>query len=304
MNLERDQRWGDISLSDFENKIPMIRWKKNVNQEIKDAFLVIQKLLIHSYYEYLFIDTAVIRSFQIFEMALKIRYKEINIAQWDSKRPLVKLIEWFRTRDYFERQDKEFFEYVRSTRNYLSHPERHNIHGMWFHWIETTMDLINDLYEDIKQRKIRRTISNGLLRSLYNFSINGMKIKSQNQERLFYNSSSVLINNWAVPVNAYISLLPVFDPNSSEPKFPTILHIELDSFDLTKSSTEFVDGTGNRWLLTADLSMAELNLIAEIKQKIVSDEQYLFNDSSLHFAARSEMQRIWRRIRFEGETNG
>lgn len=310
MNFKRDPRWealyGDVSLKDFvDTKIPLIRWKKEVNQDIKNVFEVIHKLLIHSYYEYLFIDTAVIRSFQVFEMALKIRYKEINITAWDSKRPLVKLIEWFRTRDYFERQDREFFEYVRSTRNYLSHPERHNIAGsMWFHWIETTVDLINDLYEDIELRKRRRTIADDLLKSMSNFSVNGAKLKLMDQEILIYKSADVLVNNWENTISAYISLLPVFDVTTTKPRVPLILYVQTDNLDFTSNRIDFVDHTGNPGFLTSDLDDPELELINEIRQNIALDEHYIAINASLHFDAGIAMQRIWRRIRFENETNG
>jgi hypothetical protein len=310
MNLERDPRWeiffGDISLTDFaKSKIPLIRWRKDVNQGIKDAFKVVQKLLILSYYEYLFVDTAVNRSLQLFEMALKIRYKEINNTQWKSKGRLVEIIEWFRSRDYFERDDEEFLNHVRSTRNHLSHPERHTIAGgMWFHWIETTVDLINDLYEDIELRKVRRTVADGLLKNMSNFSVNGAKLKLIDQEILIYKSADVLVNSWESTISAYIGLLPVFDVTTTKPRVPLILYVQTDSLDLTSTKIELVDQSGNPGFLTSDLENYEMKLINEIRQKIALDDHYIAINASLHFDVAIEMQRIWRRIRFENEISG
>jgi hypothetical protein len=176
--LQRDGRWEvfyeDISLPEFVRKLPSVRFYDEVNQDVKEAFKIIHKLMVHSYYEYLFIDVAVTKALQTFEMALKLRYKELNNKEWNKKSPLEQLIEWFRKRDFFERDDKNYFDHVRGTRNYLSHPERHHFGGsFWFHWISTTIDLINDLYDEVDLRRQRRAITSDIGEKLDTFIING-----------------------------------------------------------------------------------------------------------------------------------
>lgn len=103
-------------------------------------------------------------------MALKLRFRELNNSEWNKKWSLEQLIEWFRKRDYFETEDKRFFDHVRNTRNYLSHPERHSFAGMAsFHWISTAVDLINDLYEDVEMRKQRRLLVRQVMKGFDDF---------------------------------------------------------------------------------------------------------------------------------------
>jgi hypothetical protein len=175
---------------------------------------------------------------------------------------------------------------------------------MWFHWIETTVDLINDLYEDIELRKVRRTVADGLLKNMSNFSVNGAKLKLIDQEILIYKSADVLVNSWESTISAYIGLLPVFDVTTTKPRVPLILYVQTDSLDLTSTKIELVDQSGNPGFLTSDLENYEMKLINEIRQKIALDDHYIAINASLHFDVAIEMQRIWRRIRFENEISG
>ena len=63
--LSRDKRWfddGNTSLEEFVNILPKINFYDKVNQDVKDAFQTVRNLLIHSYFQYLFVDIAVTKA--------------------------------------------------------------------------------------------------------------------------------------------------------------------------------------------------------------------------------------------------
>ncbi len=162
MKLERHSVWSIYddradNLEKFiENFVPDMKLRMDVAEDVIKAYKVIRGLLIHSYYEYEFVDVAVSKLLHTFEMALKIRHKDLTNEEWPEKRPLAHLIELFRNGGYFEINHKDFFDYVRNARNAFSHPRNHSFGGIaLFHWFDTITDLINDLYEDVGKRRNR-----------------------------------------------------------------------------------------------------------------------------------------------------
>ena len=230
--LNRDSRWnifyGEISFEDFANdKMSFIEFKKEVNQEIVDSFKIVHKLLIHSYFEYQFIDIAVTKSLHLLEMALKLRYSELN----DGLKPkptlkLPHLLEWFRSRNYFEIDYQPFFDQVRKVRNHLTHPERNNLFGtVGLPWLNTVVDLINDLYEDINLRDDRKAKESEFNESLASFLKIGARIKYLGGETYIYSQGPVVVNNKVNPIQTTFSLFPIFSVNSSTHLQPIIINV-------------------------------------------------------------------------------
>lgn len=133
--------------------VPDLLLRKEVSQDVVEEYEVIRKLLLHSYYEYKFIDVAMTKLLHTFEMALKIRFREVNESVNKVPNNLQKLISWFRERNYFEVSDESYFNHIRQVRNIVSHPERHSFGGTAkLHWFNQITDLINDLYADLDER--------------------------------------------------------------------------------------------------------------------------------------------------------
>ena len=155
---------------------------------------MIRNLIVHSYYEYEFADVAVSKLLQTFEMALRIRYKELNKEEWPSKKPLAILIEWFRTRGNFEVNHKTFMDHVRKVRNSFSHPQSHNLGGIaLFHWSDTITDLINDIHADVENRKIRLNEVRRLNEGIHAIVIEGAKLNLVYESHLVYEAGVLFV---------------------------------------------------------------------------------------------------------------
>lgn len=240
--MERHSVWGiygdrTSTLEKFiQNFVPQMKLRREVSENVVKSYRIIKSLVIHSYFEYEFIDVAVSKLLQTFEMALKIRYKELNGEEWPSKKPLVHLIEWFRTKEYFEVNHKTFMDHVRKARNAFSHPQSHSFGGMvLFHWFDTITDLINDIYEDVERRKKRlgeiKRINEGI-----NAIINeGAKLNLVHESHLVY-EAGVLFVEEIEDVTSYLFYYKrLFDLDENADLLPnqkpTFQLIELKNFE-------------------------------------------------------------------------
>lgn len=294
-----DKRWdifyGKISFDEFTNeKMPKPHFKNEVNEEIKKAFEVVSKLLAHSYYEYLFIDIAVSRALQIVEMALVIRYRELNNGEeWVLvDKPLKNLFGWFLKRHYFEYNSFQFLEHVRDVRNYLVHPKGHNFGGTAsLHWIDTTCEIINGLYEDVELRKKRWADTNDFSIKLNEYLKQGGKLLFLGQVYYIYAAGPLKIDNRADPVLCYFSLFPFFDSSSTQVKSPIVLSYPFSQISLNNSVVDFSLGAG-KITLTNVLKGSEKRLINYFKGKVISDQSYGTSNKVLAFIANQEIRKL------------
>lgn len=296
--LQRDSRWqafyDNISLEEFVKKLPEIRFYADVHQDVKEAFKVIHKLMVHSYYEYLFIDVAVAKALQTFEMALKLRYQEINNLEWNKN--LAQLIEHFRKRESFELNNKDFLDHVRNTRNYLSHPAKHHFAGaVWFHWIKTTIDLINDLYDDSTLRKQRKALDVDINQKLKTFLKDGARFQYKTNS-LVYAHGHVRVNNFVQPPQVQISLLEIFD-NSARVKWPLVISCDISALVLDSESVNLIDHDGNQLTLTNKLSEHDKKSVDEFRKQVAADPQKLMQHNSLLFDSQNALLETWRQER-------
>jgi len=300
--LSRDKRWGafsndNTSLEEFISILPKIHFYDTVNQDVKEAFRVVHKLLVHSYFEYLFVDVAVTKALQTFEMALKLRYKEINNIEWNNKYPLKQLIEWFRGYHFFEREDKAFFDHVRNTRNYLSHPEKHHFAGAAsFHWIGTAIDLINDLYENVELRKQRLLLSSEIKDNLELFLKKGAKLIFKGSQVYVYSCGHVLVNNKVNPVKVHFTLFKIRDIASLELKSPVLINCEITEFNF-KSTKIIFDVDGNELILTNELDDTEVSRVEGFQSKMRTDKETVIQHNFLLFESHNFLLGTWRYIR-------
>lgn len=287
--LKRDKRWeifyGDISLEDFVNqKLPKFHFKNEVNQEIKDSFDIVFRILKHAYFEYPFLDVAVTKALHILEMAFKIRYRELNQGEnWNDRKPLKALMDWFQNRHYFESNNPSFLNHVREIRNHLSHPTRNNLAGtVGLPWVTTVMDLINGLYENIDLR-IKRWESTKELKSKFdNFLVNGARLKLIETTYYIYGCGPVAVDNRLEPTLCYFTLLPLFDVTSTIPKIPYLFSYPVNWLSFQKTSIELSMGIG-KITLSNDLSAIEIDEISAFKAKLDEDKNFRVHHSMLLF---------------------
>lgn len=302
--MKRDSRWNifynDISLEDFVNdKIPKIEFKPEVNSEIIESFKPVHKLLIHSYFEYQFLDLAVTKSLHLFEMAMKLRYSELNGgAKWKFNAPLKQLIEWFRTKNYFEIEHESFFKQIRFVRNHLTHPERNNLTGtVGLPWLNTVMDLINDLYEDINLRNQRKQMEFQFNVRLSSFLKNGARIKYIDGETYIYSHGPVVVNNKANPIQTTFSLLPVFNVNSCMNLQPIIMVVSEGQLNFDTDEIALIDINNDRVLIKLDLDEIEQATLNVFRSKVKDVHEFRIRHGFAIFDLENYNLKVRRMIR-------
>lgn len=298
-HLLRDKRWeifyGDISFDLFvSDKIPHVDFKALVPKDVKEAFKIVDKLLHHSYYEYLFVDIAVGRALQIFEMSLHLRYKELNDGkEWNlAEKPLKNLMGWFHKRHFFERNDYQFLEAIRTSRNHFTHPKGHNFGGsMFFPWINTIADLINGLYDDVELRKQRWKATSEFQSKLSVFLEKGGKFKYMDRVFFIYGLGPVKVDNRVNPVTCYFTLLPIFGVETASPKIPIVLGLPHAQMDLDTSVIDFSWGA-NKLVLSNELTSEEESRISDFIEKVKTDLDYLHLNMSLLYDAGKHLNEV------------
>lgn len=215
--MKRDATWDAFAISknpdEFAKEIfPEIELKKEVHQDIKSEFRVIKRLVEQSYFEYQFYDKAATEALLTFEMALKMRNKELNFVKHDKYEPsLSKLITAFHKRDYFE-GNKRFLDLVRMVRNQFVHRDKHNFAGpLKRQYILHSIDLINGLYEDPKLRRKRKALTYVLNEAFKKIPSPGFKVKSKDEEFICFVGWFSFVNNKSNPREIYFYFKPLFD---------------------------------------------------------------------------------------------
>jgi len=228
-----------------KNFIPNMNLRNEVSEDISKAYHVIRQLLIHSYFEYEFVDVAVTKLLQTFEMALKIRYEEINVKSW-GKGPLEQLIEWFRKGYYFENVDKNFLKHVRNVRNDLSHPQKHSFGGIGlFHWFDTITDLINDLYGDLDLRKQRISELELINKHLKKGVKNGAILDLVKDRYIIYDAGALFIDNTSETKKLYGYYKTIFklknELKENEQRIMSAVVFELENYDYRTESSVLLE---------------------------------------------------------------
>lgn len=140
LGIKKDSRWNAWGYDEkqFLNIVSAIEFHAGVSTEVVNRFLMVKRLIMHSFFEYEFLDIAFERSLTTFEMALKIRYEEITKKNSEGKR-LQALISWGAARNLFDK-DEQFIQPLRHLRNYAAHPTHNSFMG--FLAIEPTLRIV------------------------------------------------------------------------------------------------------------------------------------------------------------------
>lgn len=141
---------GAESFLSFQNNfVPTYTFSNSVPKDIRDEASLVHKLLLHSYFEYEFIDIALTQAIISLEKALKTRYYEITGNNPDNK-ILEKLIKWAVDNGYIKQQNKGFIDTLREIRNRKVHATEKSLGGMaYIRTVYATLDFVNDLFSTV-----------------------------------------------------------------------------------------------------------------------------------------------------------
>ena len=224
-----------------------------------ESIKLAEKLLLHSYYEYQFIDIALTQAIFAFEKALKIRWAEIHGT--DSGSNLYGLIDWFFENNYFETWNKDLPHQLRHIRNGKAHEKTNSLGGTAFlHKVYFTIDLINDLYEDPALRLQRWEAFNNLQEVMDSYLKDGGILHYQEKRLIVCRAFPVFLDNKSQNQILSLSVCPIFDLKPfSEDRVFTPKHIQ---FSLTN------------WSLDGDVfSGKDVETGSEISISKIADEE-------------------------------
>ena len=297
MELKMDSRWEvwdfDHTFPTFKSTmLPKLFLKEEVADDIKKAFNVVTKLLDHSYYEYEFYDVAAREALFTFEMALKIRYKEVNGGEeWPDRNPLVRLIDWFESRGYFEVYNEYFMQHLRHIRNSFAHRKHYGFGGpMMRQWILHPMDLINDLYEDVPLRQRRKEQLKKYEARLEEICENGALMKMRNKVSTVFLARVGFINNKKKPKEIALFFASQFlipeNVDTGDAKHQIVpvpfLQVTCNSVSFTEKSMTIKDTDGGAFATLTKLEGSAAEKFTEWKQKFLAYEKETHHNFLLH----------------------
>lgn len=118
---------GCNTFENFQKKmVPIFPADEAIPVGVRRRLGIIQKLILHSYFEYEFFDVALDRSFQALELALHLKYK-ILYPNKQGLRNLKPYLDWAVRENLLQDVDHKQLAYLR---NHVAHPKEDNSMGM------------------------------------------------------------------------------------------------------------------------------------------------------------------------------
>jgi len=251
-SLEKDDRWEGWLKSSFEyfqNMVSAFTFVNQVPEAVVKRFEIVRKLILHSYFEYEFLDVALERTLFIFELALKTRYYEIHSKKPTGKNSkLVNLIKWASEQGLFD-DDESAIQSLRELRNDMAHPEKDQLFGhLSLHGIHRIIDVINGLYEDVNLRKSRQHQETKVQSLLDEYLNNGAELELQEVRLIIFKASLLYYDNKVVPSKCYFLFWPIFDPTPRDENVNICEPIVLSSncWEFTDDSFRFKSDVDNQ----------------------------------------------------------
>lgn len=211
-----------------------------MSEDIKAEINIVEKLLLHCYYEYNFIDLALSQAVFTLEKSLRIRYREVNNKS-SSQLTFFKLIDWFFDNVYFETKNKTPLTQLRNIRNGKVHNEKKTLGGIAFlHKVYTVVYLINDLYEDPLLRVSRHKAITELQETLNHLVKEGAIISIDGKRKIIFKADVIFINNKANTPILNLVIWPIFNPEAYKKEegnlfTPYCFEVELTNWDIKEN---------------------------------------------------------------------
>lgn len=262
MELTKHPVWcsvvGAETLTSFRERImPPIFLPLVVHDDIKSEIDLSEKLLLHSYFEYEFIDLALINIVFTLEKLMKIRYKEVTGTPTGRMR-FANLIDWFYKEGYFEVWNDYAIHQLRDIRNTKVHDEKKNLGGLvYLYKVKTAIYLINDLYEDVSlraRRKIRMTEMEMRFKTLLE---SGGIFEFENQRLIIFQVDVAFVNNKSSTDIISLVIWPIFDPRPyREDKHfvPTNLFVHVTGMQFNGDAFTAIDNSTGQFIKITTIS--------------------------------------------------
>jgi len=205
--------FSNLSFEKFCSEIPEFYFKKEVPEDVVQNFEIVERLLAFSYYEYKLIDEAYAKAIHSFEMAMSIRYKELNLPLSNGKLVFDFLIRSLNEQNCFD-TDITVLMQVKQMRNHFSHPERHSFGGaVYWNRVEFISRLVNEMYEDIALRIDRRKIAGEFIVRKQELDLDKFVVMRIGMAKpiILFNVALLWINNKRSPCTYLIEYTPLFD---------------------------------------------------------------------------------------------
>lgn len=208
------KKFGISSPDDLRALTKELTLRNEVPESVKKEFETIKDLIIHSYSNYRFLDSAYDKTLFTFEMALKKRYEEIEGSK--CQKGLPKLITWAIKGNLFEEEEHQIRS-LKDLRDKSAHPEEWKLLGnLSLYMIIRIKNIINGLYEDLELRRIRKLEYNQINKILKSFNDNGAILEINTQVFIVFLSQLVFYDNIHSPAFYYILFYPIFDLTITE----------------------------------------------------------------------------------------
>lgn len=225
------------TFEEYCSKIPEFYFKKEVPEDVIKNFEVVEKLLALSYYEYRLIDEAYAKAIHTFEMAMSLRFKDFFPNS--KKRTFNSLITELSELNLFD-ASLDTLKHVKYMRNHYAHPERHSFGGIVF-WnrIEFPSRLINEMYEDVNLRLLRRNLLADFIQQMEKSNLEKyLVMEIEGQQTILFSMNLLFINNKPTPNTCLLACTPLFDleQDGDSIKVPFVFKSKL-------SNPTFIDGT-------------------------------------------------------------
>lgn len=246
---------GYKSLSDYCNRaIAPFFFRPEVPDVIRKQLATVHKLLIHTFYEYEFFDIALVRATQIFEMALKTRYAEIEGIQYaelqkpKKKISLFELIEWADKIGILELPEP-FVQNLREIRNHVTHGDPTHLMGFpSLTVINLIVDFINDLYEDIGIRERRHKIEREIQQVFTEITEHGSILTLGHTRLVTFQAKMLVCMIEDDAISCHAGFFPIFDARKINHSFstPDPIMVKFCSYEFIDESFILTDGSGNK----------------------------------------------------------
>lgn len=214
MELHSQKIWDVPNLDEFKKRLlEKVHLKKEVPEEIKEQLMVIEKLMIHCYYEFDFIEVAMLQAIIVLEKALKFRFIELGNTL-TNKIHFEDLINWALQEKLFEDGNPDIYHGLRRIRNEKVHSQVNGKGGiLYLKGVYRIFDFVNDLYENVELRKERQKILKNLHETFESTFQDGLIFNANGKRWIGYKVIPVFLNNKKTKPDLSLSLSKISDPN-------------------------------------------------------------------------------------------
>lgn len=214
--------WGIKSFDEYLKRYkPDFTLIDNIPSDVRNEIETVESLFCCGYINYKLIDEALSKLTRVFELCLKMYFKQETTFDWTDKnfhcdkkksvkRDLKNLIDWIFDNYSFD-TDRQFLHLVREhLRNSYAHPENHSFGGtMISHWFSQIMIFINELFEGEQSRKLRIQYVDNVRLQLEQFK-DKLSILEHDEKRILIHHNEILFTNAQNDVS-YFCFIPLFD---------------------------------------------------------------------------------------------